>query len=85
MTADRLRQAAQKIRGAADGLPSEWYEPNNYNEWGTVGIDHIALWSPPVALAVADWLDSEAAPSTEPKYRHPEALRVANLILGDAS
>jgi hypothetical protein len=23
MTADRLRQAAQKIRGAADGLPSD--------------------------------------------------------------
>jgi len=24
-------------------------------------MDHIALWSPPVALAVADWLDGEAA------------------------
>lgn len=52
----------------------------------TFNASHIALWSPPVALAVADWLDVEAksVESDLGMYVQPEALVVADLILGGA-
>jgi hypothetical protein len=45
--------------------------------------NHAALWSPPVALAVAEWLDDVAADAAEGIGSvHPRALDVADLILG---
>lgn len=38
--------------------------------------EHIAMWSPPVALAVADWLDAEAG--------HVERLAVQATVLNAA-
>lgn len=35
---------------------------------------HAALWSPPIALAIADWLDTAA-------YNDHHALRVADMII----
>lgn len=49
----------------------------------TADAEHIALWHPAVALAVADWLDAivERDPSGQSVEAEP-ALRVARLILG---
>ena len=51
--------------------------------------EHIASWSPPVALAVAGWLDIEAAIAgrglpDDSGSVHP-ALRVARAYLGEAT
>ena len=50
---------------------------------------HIALWSPPVALAVADWLDAFADLYESSRHRnrpvfgdYEQAAAVARLILG---
>ena len=43
---------------------------------------HIASWSPPVALAVADWLDAEAE-LHEWEYDTTGALAVARAYLGE--
>jgi hypothetical protein len=42
---------------------------------------HIAMWSPEVAMAVADWIDAEA--DIRP-YTLPSSLALARLILGEA-
>jgi hypothetical protein len=104
MSADRLRQAAQKIRDtaqppAADGA---WYSFASIqsdltvvgHESATRDAAHIAMWSPPVALAVATWLDLEAvtgesmAGPNSPFYSVPVfssgAEALADLILGGA-
>ncbi len=44
---------------------------------------HIASWHPAVALAVADWLDEEAAWTGQGDDKH--ALAVARAYLGEAS
>ena len=44
--------------------------------------EHIATWSPPVALAVADWLEAEAADAGPFPLRFPQALAVARAYLG---
>jgi hypothetical protein len=59
VSADRLRKAAAKIRETADGLTS-WYEIGDDLGWAGNAEAQIALWSPTVARAVADWLDREA-------------------------
>ena len=47
---------------------------------------HIALWSPPVALAVADWLDGEAANlDMDAMSGCDAAAAFADLILGAES
>jgi hypothetical protein len=88
MSADRLREAAQKIRETA--------EPAGYGQWHKVGdlpvfagedAAHIALWSPAVALAVADSLDDAATDldRLSPGWKPREStLRLVDLILGGA-
>jgi hypothetical protein len=101
MSSERLREAAQKIRGHANlASPGPWHEEpetggtfrvrasyaNGGPAWFAAAEDcthmdatHIALWSPPVALAVADWLDRE---SDRGEHAYAPALTVANVILG---
>jgi hypothetical protein len=67
-SAGRLREAAQKIREMAEPagrLPAGWFKPApddvvRPRVQGGVIRDHIVVWSPPVALAVADWLEVTA-------------------------
>ena len=43
---------------------ADWYEPHAMSSRKVASAhdsEHIASWHPAVALAVADWLDSEAA------------------------
>lgn len=76
-TADTLRKAAgvitrRAVPAATDGMRPYGRdgEPLPVDQWaalygddylGGVGGEHVALWSPPVALAVAAWLEAEAA------------------------
>lgn len=52
---------------------------------------HIALWHPAVALAVADWLDAQAATHGASRFRafdqelDNQAVAVARLLLGEES
>ncbi len=48
-----------------------------------IDATHIASWHPAVALAVADWLDEEAAWTGQGDDKH--ALAVARAYLGEAS
>lgn len=87
MTAsDRLRAAAQKIRdtaGVAERMQPSWEDFARSCRYDGTGA-HVALWSPPVALAVADWLEDIAADKDSGlACIHPRALDVADLILGD--
>lgn len=46
--------------------------------------EHIASWHPAVALAVADWLDSEVNEWGElPHMLNPHSLAVARAYLGE--
>lgn len=101
MSAERLRQAAAKIREVAateailrDGDP--YYAIETLPDGTEVGEQgaYERLWSPPVALAVADWLDLMAedyAPYWSEPYAAPfvpvieKAYRLADLILGGAA
>lgn len=72
---------------------SDWYETDDDEPTPDTDAAYIATMSPPVALALADWLDSEAerveegataftfggAPMFPP---NPHALAVADAILG---
>ena len=73
------------------------YQPDAAKYRGGYGIagatyetaHHIALWSPPVALAVADWLDAFADLYESSRHRnrpvfgdYEQAAAVARLILG---
>ena len=49
---------------------------------GETTADHIALWHPGVALAVAEWLDS-AAHDAEQVGADPHALVVARALLNE--
>lgn len=62
----------------ADGMPETW---TRYDD-----AEHIASWHPAVALAVADWLDKEAAWVDLGAANSPdnEALAVARAYLGRA-
>jgi hypothetical protein len=67
--ADRLREAATKIRDTAEAVQPEGALTLlrsvrvDARYTGQIGADaaQIALWSPPVALVVADLLDDVAA------------------------
>lgn len=72
MTAEKLREAARLMRerAKAAGTNWPWYDPEDvaealqpmadgYNNPGD-DAEHIASWSPAVALAVADLLDTIA-------------------------
>lgn len=47
--------------------------------------EHIILWSPPVALAIAEWLEQTALVMAKYQDRtiRKRALAVADVILGD--
>lgn len=73
MIADLLRRAAAKLREHAEkAWPGAWFsdEDTVYTVDGVRWVadcsaaanaaNHIALMHPPVALALADWLDAEA-------------------------
>jgi hypothetical protein len=49
----------------------------------TEDADYAALVHPPVALALADWLDAQAAVEeyAPPRRRQPAALAVARAVL----
>ena len=105
MSADRLREAAQKIRDTTDAATGESWthltqdgqdevwardEASYVAQVGThEDAAHIALWSPPVALAVADLLRIYAAAVSTghpvPVDLDDQAERVAGLILGGGS
>ncbi len=67
MNADDLRACATDIRKKASTYQASadaWYEEDFLAEIEDLcaeDADHIAAWHPAVALAVADWLDREAA------------------------
>jgi hypothetical protein len=88
-SADRLREAAAKARdtanGALEGTTDDWWGPEDYRDSvGPGDAEHIALWSPPVAIAVADLLDDVAADKDSGLATiHPRLLDLADLILGD--
>lgn len=91
---DRLRAAAQKIRDTAQATydgPTRWYERGDLineldpaSDVPAADDAHIALWSPALALEVADWLDDIAADKDSGLATiHPRALTLANHILGE--
>lgn len=110
MTAQKLRDAAARIREAAPAAGTRSTGRISWSPGGRIDGDyaifsdegaeiatafsdgtaaHIVLWHPPVALAVADWLDATA----EARERHltvmdsqvvEMALALADLILGGA-
>jgi hypothetical protein len=99
-SADRLRAAAGKIRETAepawdvDTSQAGWHTHDGMAQmlsnaevaWPSEDAAHIALWSPPVALAVADLMDDVAADKDSGLATiHPRLLDLANLILGGAS
>lgn len=60
--------------------------------WSRADADHIALWNPAVALAVAEWLEACAATwptqpvittTTERSRERRAALAVAHALLGE--
>lgn len=89
MTADLLLRAADKIRDATPWTTAgPWAVAStdgqgsavHHGAHDTVALyasrpdaEHIALWHPIVALAVADWLTAEA------KAPHPHAWDAARL------
>jgi hypothetical protein len=90
MNSDRLRLAAQKIRGTAETAAyGQWHKVGDLPVFAGEDAAHIALWSPPVAMAVADWLDADAnrLDQIQPIYASDpdfprQTFAVANLILG---
>ena len=64
MNADELRAVAKEIREKADAINNKhlWHRligSMTDDHYLASDIAHIAAWRPEVALAVADWLDSE--------------------------
>ena len=98
MSADTLRRAAALMRELAEGSRSWWpsADHDGMDEapwmdrewWSSVGLsvdaaDHAASWHPAVALAVADWLESEANEWGDLAHMlNPHALGVARAYLG---
>ena len=64
--------------------PDPWVIPESQDSSTYVpDLRHIASWHPAVALAVADWLDGEAAfCEAEDVPPTPQALAVARAYLG---
>lgn len=90
MTAERLRQAAARLREVAANeteLNATWGPTRTAS--GRVVYETsqwFAIWTPPVALALADWLVMEAdAVAERAELIVSEALDVADAILGDES
>lgn len=95
----RLREAARVLRDTARGCKNasatNWWPADvlqrRLNDMPTPDAAYIALMAPPIALALADWLDSEAATEeyrmAEFGYRTAtrECLAVADVINGDAA
>jgi hypothetical protein len=94
MSANRLREAAARIRKAANATredaPHLWYDPGDLtaelepiSDAPIADAAHIALWSPPVAQAVARLLDRMA---NDVRLRdNAQALALADVILDGAS
>lgn len=90
--ADLLRRAEAKVREVV--AATNWPTGDTHNlwvdEWRTSGMDdaeHIALWSPPVALAVAELLGQHALLHDSYDCLHDPcaALALARRILGEES
>lgn len=93
MSAAELRQAAALMRERAEAAPDDMATPSDMTGWACDGswivdyderaANHFAHWHPAVALAVADWLDTEAN-HVESGYgqRGGQALAVARAYLG---
>lgn len=92
MTADLLRQAADKLDELADaaypkvrGLCDDWFEV------GAPALNHlrsneqelVAAMHPGLAKALAVWLRFEAG--YEERHIHDHALTVARAVLGEVS
>lgn len=106
MTVERLRQAATLLRERAEAAtPGPWpvSRGTGYMFGRDVGAEigkairpsdatYMTTMSPPVALALADWLDHEAVVKINhdesprgnfPRARLERSLAVADAILGD--
>jgi hypothetical protein len=92
MSSERLRQAAQRIRDTANATLGDtalsWFAPDDelssVSDAAKADAAYIALWSPPVALAVADWLDEAADDLDAIRYTRPllpKAHTLADHIL----
>jgi hypothetical protein len=95
MSAELLRRAATQMRERAEATSSvtelsgqEWHHVESLMGEGKWAEDaeHIASWTPTVALAVADWLDLTAtwfdgAPTSA---EAEAALTVARAYLGES-
>lgn len=102
MGAELLREASRAMReraqaatswsGSADWFPSSSTVQSSGGWVVTASprtVEHIASWSPVVALAVADWLERVALTAAEVDLRDPlpnteahDALAVARAYLG---
>lgn len=86
MSADRLRQAAQKIRDMVKRYEDASRDDPSY-AWMAAREElmRLGFTRRDVALAVADWLDDIAADKAEGVgCIHPRALDLVDLILGGA-
>ena len=90
MSADRFREAAALLRERAEKVdPSTGW---SFSDGGTRDdgtrpgdsalIEFITMMSPPVALALADWLDDTAGEVESHATWSEHALAVADAILG---
>lgn len=94
----RLRAAAQKVRDLAEAAAREGMEPYGagpplpVSKWaalygddylGGPGGAHVALWSPPVALAVAAWLESEARHLQETVTKGAVFMAAIEFVTGE--
>jgi len=106
---DLLREAAARVRETATAAaPGPWHMDEGQRIYAEDGayvtspwtnderdddLDHIALWHPGVALAVADLLDSEATHHVDdPSFERdtdplcdtwPHAVRIARALVGE--
>jgi hypothetical protein len=87
-TADRVHQAATKIRAAAKAVEADAQERHAriYAGPRVLELRRLGFDRTDVALAVADWLDAVAADKTAGLgCIHPRAIDLTNLILGDTA
>lgn len=73
-----------RVHETIANLDEEWYLEDESGVTPHKDADYIATMSPPVALALADWLASEAARGDErtPYFFPLPALELADAILG---
>lgn len=93
-SAETLREAASLMRERAEAAlasapgDANWHAVSSLMADGKTPRDaeHIASWHPAVALAVADWLESEVNEWGDlPHMLNPHALAVARAYLGSES